>query len=329
MFLLEYIWIDVSGNLRSKTKVSHSSLGDLPIWNYDGSSTGQASGENSEILLKPVYTCSDPFRTSNDKLVLCETLNTDYTPHVTNHRAKLSKLSKLIEIHKPIFGFEQEFFVLPISSDYNYYENRFKNRVQGDFYCGVGGDNIYIRDFAEEAMKMCLKAGLDITGMNAEVAPNQWEFQVCSNDIEACDQLYILRYILGRVGEKYNYKIDIQPKPFSNKWNGSGCHTNFSTITMRNNTIRGIDNIMEFIHKLEYKHDDFMKYYGENNDKRMTGDCETASFDNFSYGYGDRTASIRIPNSVKDSKTGYLEDRRPGSNINPYVVAYKLIKNLE
>ena len=331
--LFEYIWTDKSGNLRSKTKVLKnnfivSNLSDIPIWNYDGSSTGQASGESSEVLLKPVYMCSDPFRTSSDRLVLCETLNADFTPHITNNRAKLGSLSDLINIHKPVFGFEQEFFVLPSDSNYEY-EEAFKHRVQGDFYCGVGGNNVNIRSFAEEAMKMCLKAGLNITGMNAEVAPNQWEFQVCSEGLEACDQLYILRYILNIVGEKYNYKIDLEPKPFSNKWNGSGCHTNFSTLAMRTDTNRGYDNIMEFIYKLEYKHTEFMKHYGENNDKRMTGDCETASFDNFSYGVGDRTASIRIPNSVKDNNTGYLEDRRPGSNIDPYVIAYLLIKNLE
>jgi len=331
--LFEYIWTDVSGNLRSKTKVLDNnynckSVNDLPIWNYDGSSTGQASGERSEILLKPVFICNDPFRTSLDKLVLCETLNTDLTPHATNNRAKLASLSDLIELHNPIFGFEQEFFVLPTDPDFNY-EDSFRHRVQGNFYCGVGGNNVYIRNFAEEAMKMCLKAGLNITGMNAEVAPNQWEFQVCSEGVTACDELYILRYILNIVGEKHNFKIDLEPKPFSNKWNGSGCHTNFSTLTMRNDTNRGFDSIMEFIYKLEYKHDEFMKHYGENNNKRMTGDCETASFDNFSYGIGDRTASIRIPNSVKENNNGYLEDRRPGSNIDPYVVAYLLIKNLE
>ena len=326
MVLYEYIWIDAQGSVRSKTKVTGmvENMNELPIWNFDGSSTNQASGDNSEVYIRPVYMCRDPFRSENDRLVLCETLTPDYKPHISNTRSELHILLNENIDMKPMFGFEQEFFVLERGTvaklDYD------SNEPQGDYYCGVGTANIKIREFAEDAMEKCLKAGLTITGMNAEVAPNQWEFQVCTYGIEASDQLYILRYILNRLGEErnYNYEINIEPKPFSEKWNGSGCHTNFSTHLTRIDG--GETKISEIIGKLEKRHGLHMSHYGKNNHLRMTGECETASFDKFTYGYGDRGASIRIPTIVKELGKGYIEDRRPGSNMDPYIVSRLLVE---
>ena len=334
MSLCEYIWIDGSGNLRSKTKVirekevsSKLTLSDLPIWNYDGSSTGQATGDDSEVLIKPVYMCNDPFR-GNGQLVLCETLNKDNTPHLTNTRRSYADLLINHSDLVPMFGFEQEFFVLKNGNVVNLKEGQNLNNLtkQGNYYCGVGGENICIREFAEKAMEMVLNAGLNITGMNAEVAPSQWEFQVCSTGVEAADELYMLRYILQRVAELYGYSINIQPKPLSGEWNGSGCHTNFSTSKMRADG--GVEEIMRCINVLSTRHEHHMSHYGADNRQRMTGSCETASYDVFSHGYGDRTASIRIPNSVFLEGKGYLEDRRPGSNMDPYVVSKLLVESV-
>ena len=82
---------------------------------------------------------------------------------------------------------------------------------------------------------------------------------------------------------------------------------------------------MDYIHnmmkKFEAKHDLHMSVYGEDNNKRLTGIHETSAFDKFSYGTGNRAASFRIPTSVTAANgKGYIEDRRPGSNIDPYVV---------
>jgi len=339
MTLYEYIWIDGSGNLRSKTKVIHHnkwclhymmfgvSLKDLPVWNYDGSSTGQAKGNDSEVLLKPVYMCNDPFRESGDKLVLCQTLNKDYHPHISNTRHEFAALANSYNNLEPMYGFEQEFFVLNSQEQIAGFDEDINSLTkQGDYYCGVGNKNIRIREFGEEVMRMCLNAGLSVTGMNAEVAPSQWEVQVCDKSVEAADQLYVLRYILNRVAEKYGYNINIVPKPFTGEWNGSGCHANFSTKPMR--TSGGLTQINKCIDNLSKLHKSYMQLYGDDNDKRMTGTCETASFNDFTYGVGDRTASIRIPTCVNNTVGGYLEDRRPGSNIDPYIVSRLLLESV-
>ena len=336
MTSFEYIWTDANGGLRSKTKVLNINLdsikywfnpftlSNLPVWNYDGSSTGQAKGNDSEVLLKPVYMCDDPFRGGNNKLVLCETLNKDMTPHETNTRRSFVECLKQKNL-VPMYGFEQEFFVLENGKPAGYEQNISELQEQADYYCGVGYNNIRIREFSEDAMTHCLNAGLHITGMNAEVAPSQWEFQVCAKNSDAADELYLLRYILQRVGENHEFDINFEPKPFEGKWNGSGCHTNFSTKNMRQ--YRGKQVIMDFISRLEPRHSEFMESYGVDNQKRMTGKCETADYNTFSYGFGDRTSSIRIPNIVNDENRGYLEDRRPGSNIDPYVVSRLLLDN--
>ena len=318
MVLLEYIWIDGYGNLRSKTKVYNKSnikIDDLPEWNYDGSSTNQADGNNSEVILKPVSIYDDPFRKSgNNLLVLCETYTKDGKPHISNTRLKANNLFEKNKELMPLFGIEQEFFITkngkPIWDE--------KSKTQGDYYCGLGGDNVIGREMIEKAFDNCLYTGLNLTGLNAEVAPSQWEFQVCAEGIKASDQLYIMRYILLRTAEEYGYSIDFNPKPLKGEWNGSGCHTNFSTKEMREEN--GYGKIIESIKKLEKNHIKHMNNYGEGNKERMSGLYETSNYDDFSYGVADRTSSIRIPKSTYENKKGYFEDRRPASNMDPYIV---------
>ena len=57
--------------------------------------------------------------------------------------------------------------------------------------------------------------------------------------------------------------------------------------------------------------------YGEGNEKRLTGACETADINTFSYGVADRGCSVRIPRDTAAEGCGYLEDRRPASNVDP------------
>jgi glutamine synthetase len=336
--IAEYIWIGGEGELRSKARTlnldSNGNYPDpIPEWNYDGSSTKQADGKDSEVIIKPctIYKC--PFRNGNNILVMCDTYKPDGTPLVGNNRnwAKMIFDSSLDE--KPWYGIEQEFFMIsnvtkrPLGfPSLSGFTKVLEPNPQGQYYCSVGAQNAFGREVVDTHYEYCLHAGLSISGINAEVAPGQWEYQIGPVEgINAGDQLYISRYILQRIAEKYNISIDFEPKPIKGDWNGSGCHTNYSTKSMREGTRdingkTGLDHINDAIQKLELKHDEHMKLYGSGNELRMTGEHETSRFDKFTYGVANRGASIRIPNTVVKDKCGYFEDRRPSSNMDPYLV---------
>ena len=337
--ILEYIWLDASQNCRSKTKImtteknldfSSLSVSDLPVWNYDGSSTGQATTNNSEVVLAPVKIVPDPFRKateyscSGSYLVLCECYKSDgVTPLDTNTRARAREIFAMESEHKdPMFGLEQEFFISRKSCGGSLVPVAFPNnqtvpQPQGDYYCGVGGSNIYGRDYIHEILQKALAAGLHLTGMNAEVAPAQWEFQVCSVGIEAADDLILLRYIANRVLERSHLYMDLAAKPLNGDWNGSGCHINYSTSLMRDED--GFKHIERAIKNLGKVHELHIQHYGDDNHLRLTGKHETSSMNDFSFSVAGRHTSIRIPTSTKVNKKGYFEDRRPSSSLDPYV----------
>ena len=328
---VEYIWIDSNNHLRGKTKVFNDtiidSLRDLPDWNFDGSSTGQASGKESEVILKPKALFNDPFRKSLDKLVLCDTYTPNDSPLSNNNRQWADTLFNKKIVEEPWFGIEQEYFMIDPKTNLPLgYDN---NKTQGQFYCSVGNENAFGRKIAEYHLQMCLMANVKIAGINAEVAPGQWEFQIgpCVG-IDQGDHLWMARYLLLRVAEIYNINIDFNAKPLKDDWNGSGCHTNYSTRNMRNGTTNetGLDYIKSAIIKLSYKHLEHMKYYGTGNNERMTGLHETAFYNIFSQGIADRGKSIRIGNENYKNKKGYFEDRRPSANCDPYLVTGIIFK---
>ena len=329
IYKFEYIWLDgytPEPNLRSKTKVINFAkedftITDLPIWTFDGSSTKQAEGIDSDCLLKPVKMIKDPQR-KNGYLVLCEVLNIDETPHESNMRAKITDDSNLW------LGFEQEFFIykdgLPLG------HNSITPKPQGEYYCGIGSDNISGRDIIEHHLDLCLASGLNMTGINAEVALGQWEFQVMGKGaLDACDQLTLARYILNRLSESYKVSIEYHPKPLGDtNWNGSGMHTNFSNKQMREEG--GKELFDEIFRVFKTNHDKHISVYGSDNEQRLTGKHETQSIDKFSWGVSDRGASIRIPQTtVKNGWRGYLEDRRPASNACPYMITKQISESLK
>lgn len=345
--ILEYVWLGGNQELRSKTKVLQTSwisesitdqdfpltIEQIPVWNYDGSSTGQATTSVSEVLLRPQRLFKDPFRKALPEpafLVLCDTYLPDGTPHVTNTRYPASKIFEHADQLnlEPLFGLEQEFFIYdpttgrPIGFPT---ELEALPEKQGKYYCSVGTGKAFGRKAMEEVLKYCLYAEISLTGMNFEVAPGQFEFQICDYGISAADHLIMFRYILERTLEDYNLKVDLRPKPLKGDWNGSGCHTNFSTSPMRYGT-SGLDIIKVAIEKLGYKHHEHIAVYGEGNHERLTGAHETSSMETFSYGVGNRGASIRIPNETMKNECGYFEDRRPASSIDPYVVTAKILE---
>lgn len=327
---LEYIWLDgykPTQSLRSKTKIVSDFDGKLescPMWSFDGSSTQQAEGNSSDCLLKPVAIFPDPDR-KNGFLVMTEVLNADGTAHESNGRATIDD-----DDNDFWFGFEQEYFLIDNNTGkpLGFPEAGYP-RPQGPYYCSVGASNAYGREIVEEHLDLCLDAGLNVEGINGEVAAGQWEFQCFAKGAaEAGDEIWIGRYLLERTAEKYGVSIEWRPKPIKGDWNGSGMHANFSNSVLRTCGSKEVyETICEAFAPFVKEHIDV---YGAENDQRLTGAHETQAIDKFSFGVSDRGASIRIPiATVENGWKGWLEDRRPASNGDPYKIAARIIKTVK
>ncbi|XP_021319069.1 glutamine synthetase, chloroplastic [Sorghum bicolor] len=324
--IAEYIWVGGSGiDIRSKSRTISKPVEDpseLPKWNYDGSSTGQAPGEDSEVILYPQAIFKDPFRGGNNILVICDTYTPQGEPLPTNKRHRAAQIfsdPKVVE-QVPWFGIEQEYTLLqkdvnwPLGWPVGGYPG-----PQGPYYCAVGADKSFGRDISDAHYKACLYAGINISGTNGEVMPGQWEYQVGpSVGIEAGDHIWISRYILERITEQAGVVLTLDPKPIQGDWNGAGCHTNYSTKTMREDG--GFEDIKRAILNLSLRHDLHISAYGEGNERRLTGKHETASIETFSWGVANRGCSVRVGRDTEAKGKGYLEDRRPASNMDPYIV---------
>jgi len=372
----EYIWIDGSKptkKLRSKTKIIHScyhkndvwcDIGSsllvndmfiyeyIKLWAFDASSTYQApfppvSSRLSDRILNPVRVIFDPL-CEDGILVLCEVLDIDGRPHETNTRSVVAQLEKDYGVHRCLFGIEQEYTLFEGSRPLGWPDKGFPP-PQGPFYCGVGADEVFGRPLIKRHLDSCIKAGLNISGANAEVMPGQWEFQIGpSSAINVSDEIWLARYILYRLGECRGITIRLDPKPVVGEWNGAGAHINFSTSDMRDDggledchkacrrlghAATGIpvaDILMDNSPNEEHIYDapNFPKQYGYGYERRLIGACETCSYNQFKYGIGDRTASVRIPLYVEQNGKGYIEDRRPCANIDPYEAVAYLIKTI-
>lgn len=338
-----YIWIDGSSptqTLRSKVKIvpyskKQLTINDLPQWNFDGSSTYQAAGHDSDLTLQPICCVTDPILGEGNYLALCEVLNPDGSPHPTNKRARLVQLMvQGGKAHDPWIGFEQEYTLFNGQQPLGWPERGYP-APQGPFYCGVGADEVFGRHLVEEHARACLNAGLMLYGINAEVMPGQWEFQIgyrgvdseSADPVTVSDHLWIARWLLYRLGEEYGITAKLHPKPVKGDWNGAGKHTNFSTRDMRDPST-GMDAIHKAIKALEVRHKDHIEVYGHDLELRLTGKHETAHISQFIAGIGNRGASVRIPRPVATKGYGYLEDRRPGANANPYEVAAILVETI-
>ena len=329
---LEYIWLDgysPEPNLRSKVKVidapTHEvkgkklhgvSLKDCPQWGFDGSSTKQAKGNFSDCTLNPVRLYPNPLNKGmlSSYLVLCEVLTPDGLPHKSNTRTLLND----VDDTDLWFGFEQEYTIMKDGKPIGFPKDGFPE-PQGKYYCGVGNGQVNGRLFVEQHMENCIMAGIDVTGTNAEVMLGQWEYQVLGKGkLKSGDDLWMSRYILNQMSEDYGFNIDYHPKPVTGDWNGSGLHCNFSNTKMRET---GGKTYFDAIFKIfESRHKEHIKSYGSSNNMRLTGDHETQSIDKFTWGVSDRGASIRVPISTEKEWKGYVEDRRPASNADPYKI---------
>jgi glutamine synthetase len=328
---LEYVWLDgyePEPNLRSKVKIINSpthvlngkkmtrvELIDCPEWSFDGSSTKQAEGKFSDCILKPVSLYPNPLNKGilDSYLVLCEVMNPDGTPHKTNTRSQIGN-----ENADLWFGFEQEYTLMKDGKPLGFPKDGFPE-PQGKYYCGVGKSKVNGRDFVDRHMENCIMAGIEITGTNAEVMLGQWEYQVFSKGkLKAADDLWISRYILQQMSESEGYTVEFHPKPVMGDWNGSGLHCNFSNRKMREGGNKEYYDII--FETFKQRHIEHINNYGSKNELRLTGLHETQNITKFSWGVSDRGSSIRIPLETSKTWKGYLEDRRPASNADPYKI---------
>ena len=336
----EYIWIDGSEpvpGLRSKARVFANkdtvSLQDFPDWSFDGSSTNQAAGNDSDCILKPVNFVVDPLR-ENGYLVMCEVYNPDdKTPHETNNRAKLRAILEQVGDKDIWAGFEQEYTMFADGRPLGWPEEG-EPAPQGPYYCSAGSDRSFGRELVERHLEDCMDAGILIYGINAEVMPGQWEYQIGFRGVEGedagllnvCDHSHLARWLIMRLGEDYGITVSFDNKPVKGDWNGAGMHTNISTKETRDPS-QGKEAIEKMVKILEKNHKEDILNYGFKLHERLTGDHETCDIDTFKVGDADRGCSIRIPRPVALKGYGYFEDRRPGANADPYVVAAALAKS--
>ena len=320
----EYIWIDGTKPLplmRCKTRIVAD--GKQPgMWGFDGSSTNQAPGHNSDCVLKPVFTCPDPIRGGDNVLVLCEVELPDGSPHPTNTRAACVAAAASYADQEPMFGIEQEYTFFRNGAPLGWPEQGYP-APQGPYYCGVGGAKMVGREIIEEHTLACLNAGLGIEGTNAEVMMGQWEFQIGVLPPPLIgDHVWMARWLLYRIAEPYKIDVSLDAKPMPGDWNGAGAHTNFSTKAMRDS----YDAIVVADEALGQRALEHIENYGPGIKDRLTGAHETAAWDTFSWGVSDRGASVRIPWAVQLAGKGWLEDRRPNANMDPYVVTSMIVE---
>ena len=323
--IAEYIWL--GGNdldIRSKCMTLPVDVDQtaLPEWNYDGSSTNQALGHDSEVLIRPRKVYPDPFRLGNHILVFCDTWYPDGTPTKSNFRQLAEKVLGQVQDHEPWFSVEQECIFYRKSTNWPLgFPIGGYAKPQGLYYCGIGADVSLGRSIMESHYRACIHAGLKISGINAEVMLGQWEFQMgpCQG-IDIGDQLWVARYLLLRCAEMFGVNVNWDPKPLiSNDWNGSGGLLNYSTKETREDG--GYEVILDYIKKLEGSHDQIIPICGLNAKRRLTGKNESSDWRTFTYGVADRMASVRIPRITHTNQKGYIEDRRPASNMDPYVMS--------
>lgn len=324
---IEYVFLDAHGKLRSKSRVvKFDREWENLKWSYDGSSTGQASVENSEILLNPVKLVHSPFQ--SDYLMLCDTPK--------SHRVDWPQ--ELAEKERLMFGFEQEFFI----EEWKPQSQREAQDAQSfdtNSYCQVGtSQSGKARQLLHQIVKNCLTSGIPVTGSNMEVVQGQLEIQVCDYGLDACDYLVLTRFIIARTAEQHGLTVNFEPRPPYDNCGGSGCHINFSTFKMREcqNNPYGTDVfetvIKGYLDRLRETHSVAMglwelnniEYYGDVQ-SRLTGRNETSSVHQFSSSACSRASSIRIPRDPAETGTFLLEDRRPSSDINPYLATLVII----
>jgi glutamine synthetase len=308
-----YIWTDAAGQFRSKVRWME---GEPTDWSYDGSSTGQATMESSEVVLKPVMVYMPKAGSDLYNYVLCA-LRSHAGGTVVGDVFEPLSAEKRAVLKDVRVAFEQEFFVFDGVQPYKMGD--WTHVEQGPFYCSVGvAGNGFIEPLVREVFERAVTIGIGATGYNLEVAPAQGEIQVDGPAFKAACDLVMLRYLLWDTLGRHGLQPNFEPKPLGPHRNGSGLHTNISTDKTMSSG--GFDIVKRLMSDLSDAHVAWMPLLGEGNAARLTGLHETSTMDSFSWAVGSRGSSVRIPYSTARDGFGYFEDRRPAANANPFQI---------
>jgi glutamine synthetase len=318
----EYVWLDGKGQTRSKCKTmdkTPSGCDDCTIWTFNGACTDQAEAVSSDVYLVPRKVFTDPIRGAPHVLVVCECITQAMEPAKGNFRAECAEVMEKFANSDPWFGLEQEYVLMddqgtPLTV------------AAGDNYCGRGALSLpkYMREIMGDHYAQCLSAGIKISGMNCESGRAQAEFQIgpCKG-LNAGDHMIAARHTLHKCANRYRcavsfkgYHSDIEVP--------SGMHVNFSSRETRGDG--GLIIIEKVCRALGRRMKEAIGVYGGENAERLCGKKDTSEMNSFSFAIADRTASIRIPRSVGIVAKGYLEDRRPSANSDPYRVTAFVMK---
>ena len=295
------------------------------MWGFDGSSTMQAEGHSSDCLLKPVAVYPDSER-KNGVLVMCEVMMPDgKTPHPSNGRATI------LDDPGAWFGYEQEYFFYKDGRPLGFPESGYP-APQGAVLHGCRLQERWRacpQDGRRTSRSMPVRGNQSRGTSTPKWAKGQWEFQIFGKGSKkAADEMWMARYLMLRLTEKYGIDIEFHCKPLGDTdWNGSGMHCNFSTTYMRE--VGGKEYFEKLMAAFGDAKEDHIKVYGPDNHMRLTGKHETAAIHEFTYGVANRGASIRVPHSfVNNGYKGYLEDRRPNSQGDPYQISSQILKTI-
>jgi len=337
--LATYIWIDsTQEQLRQKTATLDSfpsDVSELKIWNFDGSSTGQASGNYSDVLLRPVAFFRDPFRRGNHILVFCECLREDGNPHPNDARRPLAQTIESCQEKDPLFVLEQQYTMLDLKHrPLGWPQPSGFPSATGDSYCGIGADRSFGRDIAEAHISACLFAGVKIEGMRGGLMPGQWAFRIGpGSGVEVADHLWVARFILHQVAEQFGVVISIHPNPVAK------ISTSFLPVYLATKEIReekGLKAAEEAAKRLRETHESYQEIFRREQgrefsiefSRELSRDFSRDLSRDFSRADLDPRDLVRAREVPESWGSKYLEDGRPASNCDPYVLIQKIAETV-
>ena len=325
-YLNQYVWSDKYGEPRVTTKLeSDHDINKLLCFN--GLNTGQSvDTNNSDIYIRPVQRYNNPLikRTKElePSIFVCELMLDENKSHSSNER---NRSIKVLENYEDVnMSFTLDFFVTKKNVPVAFLSNPPPSQ-QGIFYCGVGGDIAVGQECANDIFQNANRADLNVTQLSGGVAPSQWTIKLEGTaKVKLLDDLICLRYIIAKSAEKYGVTICFHPQLLKEEWNGSACLIEYSNDKMR--TDKECNYIRNTVIKnLDKTHAEYVSKCGEDNNRRLIGTNNTSKNDEFTSAVGKYDCSVRIPKLTNVRGHGSIEDRRPGANMDPYVVVPYLL----